>query len=62
MFIFVTRYVANGSFIETLGEIRKMAENGNISNDKLYDMLDNEIKNGSISKLKQKISLDYIRS
>ncbi|MCL5434211.1 MAG: hypothetical protein M1559_00655 [Candidatus Marsarchaeota archaeon] len=55
MFIFAVRYVANGSFISTLKEICEMAELGNIDDNALYRMLDKDIKNGNLEKLKQKI-------
>ena len=55
MFIFAVRYIANGSFIRTLKEICEMAEQGIISNDDLYSMLDKDIENGTLEKMKQKI-------
>ena len=54
MFIFAVRYIANGGFINTLKEISKMAEQGDVSNEELYRMLDKDIENGNLTKLKQK--------
>jgi hypothetical protein len=55
MFVFAVRYVANGSFISTLSEICKMAEERSISNEELYQMLYKDIENGNLAKLRQKI-------
>ena len=56
MFIFAVRYIANGSFIRTLKEICEMTGQGTISNDDLYSMLDKDIENGTLEKMKQKIT------
>jgi hypothetical protein len=64
MFMFTVRYVANGSFISTLNEIRKMADEdgtGGISNRKLYQMLDRDIENGNVAKLKREIQAYRIK-
>lgn len=55
MFIFAVRYAANGSLISTLSEICKIAEQGIISNNDLYSMLNKDIGNGNLERLKQKI-------